>query len=142
MGKEKAQVIEYYDDMWVNSATKKHQVPSVIRVNMIYNENKFAKFGRENVYIRDNYTCQYCGAFGSEVELTFDHVYPKVKGGQTTWMNIVTACGPCNRKKGCMTLKQCRMELKQTPFIPKWTPRSSLRIKKSDPEAWQNYIKY
>lgn len=142
MFKDKADVIEYYDEYWVRSTHEKYQVPSVIKVNMVVDKNKNAKFCRENVFIRDDYTCQYCGAFGEEVELTFDHVTPRAKGGQTNWMNIVTACGKCNRKKADKTMQEANMDLINLPCIPKWTPRGALKVKKSDPENWQNYIRY
>jgi 5-methylcytosine-specific restriction endonuclease McrA len=49
---------------------------------------------------RDKYCCQYCGGQFLYQELTIDHVVPKSKGGRLTWENSVTACGPCNVKKG------------------------------------------
>lgn len=140
--KDKADVIEWYPREVVRSATQVHAVPAVIRVNKVLDKNKTAKFCRENVFVRDNYTCQYCGAFGEEVELTFDHVNPRAKGGETSWMNIVTACGYCNRKKGSKSLREAKMELMNLPCIPKWTPRTSLKLKSDDPECWKNYIKY
>lgn len=140
--KDKARVIEWYDEKFVHSAFAKHQVPCVITVDMMYDKNKYAKFSRENVFIRDNYTCQYCGEFGPELELTFDHVTPRAKGGGTHWMNIATACGPCNRRKGCKSLSECDMDLINLPSIPNWTPSTALRIKNNDPEQWQKYIKY
>ena len=42
-------------------------------------------FTRFNVFLRDRFTCQYCG---SHDELTFDHVIPRSKGGATTWENV------------------------------------------------------
>lgn len=140
--KEKADVIEWYPLEYVRSTHKRHQVPSVIRVNVVLDKNKTAKFCRDNVYIRDDYTCQYCGAFGEEIELTFDHVTPRSKGGGTHWENIVTACGMCNRKKGSKSLAESKMSLISIPCAPKWTPRTSLKVKRDDPESWQNYIRY
>jgi 5-methylcytosine-specific restriction endonuclease McrA len=140
--KDKARVIEWYDERYVRSPNKKHKVPSVITVDMVLDRHKHAKFCRDNVFIRDNYTCQYCGAFGEEIELTYDHITPRMMGGATDWMNIVTACGPCNRKKGCKTLIESGMKLMQTPFIPKWTPKASIKLKKGDPPEWENYVKY
>ena len=32
-------------------------------------------------------------------ELTFDHLLPRSKGGETNWDNVVTACSSCNVKK-------------------------------------------
>lgn len=53
-------------------------------------------------YARDNYKCQYCGATG--VPLTYDHFLAQAFGGQTTIENGVTACRPCNKRKGHMTI--------------------------------------
>lgn len=54
---------------------------------------------REKKYVlkRDKYACRYCGTKKGPFE--FDHVYPYVKGGETSINNIVTSCGPCNRRK-------------------------------------------
>ncbi len=54
-------------------------------------------FTRFNVFLRDRFTCQYCG---DREDLTFDHVVPRSKGGHTTWENVVAACSPCNLRKG------------------------------------------
>lgn len=54
---------------------------------------------RLSVFQRDSFTCRYCG----EAELTephCDHVVPVSQGGPSTLENLVTACGPCNIKKG------------------------------------------
>jgi len=140
--KDKAEVIEWYDEKYVRSTYRKHPVPSVIKVSMVLDRNKNAKFCKENVFIRDDYTCQYCGVFGDEVALTFDHVTPRSKGGETNWMNIVTACDRCNRKKAAKTLKEAKMFLINTPCIPKWSPRAAFKLKDGDPENWRDYIKY
>ena len=51
-------------------------------------------------------------------ELTFDHLLPRSKGGQTNWDNVVTACSSCNVKKGGRLLKNSEMVLNQEPFQP------------------------
>jgi hypothetical protein len=52
---------------------------------------------REIVFERDNYTCQYCGYFGDELEC--DHVHPISRGGTNELGNLITSCGPCNKSK-------------------------------------------
>ena len=70
---------------------------------------------RSNVFLRDKFSCQYCG---SSEELTFDHLLPRSKGGETHWDNVVTACSACNVKKGGKLLKHSGMKLNQYPFRP------------------------
>ena len=60
-------------------------------------------------FLRDKFSCQYCG---SGEELTFDHLLPRSKGGETNWDNVVTACSACNVKKGGKLLKFSGMKLK------------------------------
>ena len=46
---------------------------------------------------RDNFTCQYCGRSGIELEV--DHIHPFSKGGTNEIGNLITACKDCNRGK-------------------------------------------
>lgn len=55
---------------------------------------------RERIFRRDGFTCVYCGVSDPTVELTLDHVEPRVKGGDTSDGNIVTCCRHCNALKG------------------------------------------
>ncbi|MEO0679383.1 MAG: HNH endonuclease, partial [Pseudomonadota bacterium] len=68
-----------------------------------------------NLFLRDEFTCQYCGAKG---DLTFDHVIPRSRGGRTTWENVVASCGPCNLRKGSRLLKHAGMKLAKPPRRP------------------------
>ena len=72
-------------------------------------------FTRFNVFLRDKFSCQYCG---SGEELTFDHLLPRSKGGETNWDNVVTACSACNVKKGGKLLKSSGMKFNQYPYQP------------------------
>ena len=96
-------------------------------------------FSRKNIYKRDNYTCQYCGAKPGTQELSIDHVFPRSRGGKSEWTNCVLACVPCNKKKGNKTLKEANMKLARQPFKPKGTRAlffPILQMKKS----WENFI--
>ena len=55
---------------------------------------------RKEIFERDGYRCVYCGAQFPAEELTLDHVQPRVRGGDRSEGNLVTACGACNTLKG------------------------------------------
>lgn len=59
---------------------------------------------RFEVFKRDKFTCQYCGAIGGQVLLHCDHVVPVAEGGETTLLNLITACAACNLGKGARPL--------------------------------------
>ncbi len=52
---------------------------------------------RKEIYIRDNYTCNYCKTTGGRLEI--DHIVPYSKGGSNDINNLTTACRKCNRQK-------------------------------------------
>jgi 5-methylcytosine-specific restriction endonuclease McrA len=70
------------------------------------------------LFRRDRCVCAYCGETFREFELTREHITPKAQGGKDTWMNLVTACGPCNHHKANRTPEQAGMELIYVPYIP------------------------
>lgn len=70
---------------------------------------------RDGVLTRDSYTCAYCGGHGD----TLDHVTPESRGGQNTWDNLVTACAPCNGRKGNRTPAEAGMRLRWEPYEPR-----------------------
>jgi HNH endonuclease len=55
---------------------------------------------RKEIFERDGYRCVYCGTQLPGEELTLDHVQPRVRGGDRSEGNLVTACGGCNTLKG------------------------------------------
>ncbi len=59
---------------------------------------------REEVFARDEYRCVYCGDEFPAEQLSVDHVQPRVKGGDRSGGNLVTACGACNTRKGHRSL--------------------------------------
>jgi len=63
-------------------------LPSVIALKSFIKPSEHPNFTRFNVFLRDKFTCQYCG---DKKDLTFDHLLPKSKGGITDWENVVTA---------------------------------------------------
>ena len=57
---------------------------------------------RNQIYARDGYTCQQCGAKKGErgVQLVIDHKKPVKRGGTNGPSNLQTLCSLCNSKKG------------------------------------------
>jgi 5-methylcytosine-specific restriction endonuclease McrA len=55
---------------------------------------------RDEVFRRDQFRCVYCGQRFRAEELTVDHVEPRVRGGDRSGGNLVTACQRCNTAKG------------------------------------------
>lgn len=94
------EIIEEYEDWTIRSEKFSMRVPSVCVTKNYFHFKKTAKFSRANMYLRDMYQCQYCGDVFEAKILTLDHVVPKSMGGKTTWENSVSACKPCNYKKG------------------------------------------
>lgn len=74
----------------------------------------------DNVWLfrRDQNICAYCGNVFKDIDLTRDHVVPTSRGGKDVWTNVVTACGPCNRKKDDKMLEECGMQLLYVPYAP------------------------
>jgi 5-methylcytosine-specific restriction endonuclease McrA len=115
----KAELVAEYDDWEVHSARDIFPAPAVLRL-LKYNKlgPKWVKFSRENIYLRDNHVCQYCGNKFPSRKLTLDHVQPSSRGGKTTWTNIVSACLPCNSDKADMTPSEAKMPLLNHPVMP------------------------
>ena len=82
-------IAEYEHEVCSPSFSMK--LPSVVGLKEYVKPSKAPAFTRFNVFLRDQFSCQYCG---SKNDLTFDHVIPRSKGGQTTWENVITACSP------------------------------------------------
>ena len=137
----KVEVVEEYDrDIKTTSLVIK--IPSVVRLlNAFRRHRKPTKFSRVNIYGRDDYRCQYCGAKKPIAELTYDHVVPRSRGGKTTWTNIVTCCSDCNRKKANRTPAQAGMLLLKAPVQPTATPTLVVTVSKTSvPDAWRDYV--
>ena len=91
-------------------------LPSVIVLKNYVVPTKAVPFTRATLFLRDEFTCQYCGYKGKD--LTFDHVVPKSRGGKTRWDNVVAACQSCNLRKAAKTTSQAGFKLKKVPTKP------------------------
>mgnify|MGYP001766007295 FL=1 len=111
---DRVQIVAEYDAT-VRSQRAAFRLPSVVVLKDFVKPQKRVAFTRFNLFLRDEFRCQYCGSKG---DLTFDHVLPRCRGGITSWQNVVAACSPCNLRKGSKTLKQAGMRLARAPRAP------------------------
>lgn len=114
----KAEVLELRSGCEIVTTSRRLPRPSVIRmIYMIKRPRPRVRLSRREIFLRDNYTCQYCGSRSRD--LTLDHVIPRHRGGRHTWDNLVSACRPCNHRKGGKTPEEARMALLHQPYQPK-----------------------
>ncbi len=115
----KAEVLRY-SEARVRSAEDSFQIPSVLRLHEVVRRPlPELKISRKSVLARDSYTCVYCG---SRETLTIDHVFPRHRGGENTWENVVCSCLRCNNKKGNRTPQECGLRLPHPPRKPRYIP--------------------
>jgi len=124
----KASVLKEHDEV-VRSPSVTFNLPSVIalktyvRGRAVYTTP--AILTQRNLFVRDKWTCQYCGRSRGNLKnresLTRDHVYPRSKGGLDRWDNVVTSCSSCNNRKGDFVLGDINisgMVLRRNPHKP------------------------
>ena len=111
---ERVNIVSEYDRL-VRSPSFEMRLPSVVSLKTYIKPPRHPAFTRFNVFLRDRFTCQYCGC---REDLTFDHVVPRSKGGHTVWSNVVAACAPCNLLKGDWLPAEAGMWPRQKPFQP------------------------
>lgn len=115
---DRVNIVAEYDRV-IHSTTEEFRLPSVIALKKYIRPARHPAFTRFNLFLRDRFTCQYCGSSQREgIDLTFDHVVPRAYGGRTTWQNVTTACAPCNLTKGGRTPQEAHMPPMMWPFQP------------------------
>jgi len=140
--KDRITVLEHYD-VTLRSPSFEYKPPSVIALNQYVKKPHKVAFSRYNIFLRDNFTCQYCQKKGTSKNLTFDHVIPRSAGGTTNYSNIVACCITCNTRKGSNTsMKPVRVPrtptgrelLKARNSLPNIISKSSLH------HTWTDYL--
>lgn len=111
---DRVNIVAHYDRA-VRSPSFEMQLPSVVSLKSFVKPSTHPAFTRFNVFLRDKFACQYCG---DNDDLTFDHLIPRSRGGQTTWENVVAACSPCNLRKANRTPPEAGMHPSQHPYQP------------------------
>jgi 5-methylcytosine-specific restriction endonuclease McrA len=135
---EKAEIVEHDPGRQIRSPSRILAHPVVIRLLRYVRVPRFGarKITRRALFARDGYRCQYCGD-GSR--LTVDHVIPRSRGGSTVWENMVTACAPCNLRKGDRLPTEVGMQPRNAPKPPPPTLFLTLGAP-SIPESWVEYL--
>src|SRR5690606_8052063 len=127
LAKDRATVIETHPEIVVRTVKTAYDAPKQILLNYVVKKrtkvyNTTAQLNRRNLLLRDDFTCQYCGRheadLGKKEKMTRDHVFPRVRGGADTWLNVVVACSKCNHRKADSLLEDVDMELRSKPYAP------------------------
>lgn len=121
---EKAEILEVDERRRFRSEDREIPYPAVIRLVRYVHVPRRLRRQVTNTFLfaRDGYSCQYCGRHRRELKprqfLTRDHVVPVSAGGSNVWRNVVTACSPCNNRKGNRTPREAGMHLLTAPTEP------------------------
>ena len=121
---QKAEVLEVDEAKRFRSERDILPFPTVIRLVRYVHVPRRLRRQVTNTFLfaRDDYSCQYCGRHRRDLRgrqfLTRDHLVPISQGGDNHWENVVTACSPCNNRKGNRTPAQAGMLLRSVPGEP------------------------
>lgn len=147
---DRVAVVDVYPNLVLRSVNIEIPLPSVIALKEYHHPPKSTSkltCSRRNVFLRDNFTCQYCGERYLSPDLSLDHVVPRSKGGLTRWDNLVTCCLKCNSKKGSLLVSEIEgMKLIRTPREPlphellRETFSISAKAKERMHDSWIPYL--
>lgn len=113
--------IEFHDDYIKGADGESYRLPKSLMVKKYVKHTPRYTPSRRNIFLRDEYTCRYCGKELGSDELTLDHILPRSKGGRNTWENLACACFPCNSRKGDKLLSELTdMKLLPCPNEERW----------------------
>jgi 5-methylcytosine-specific restriction endonuclease McrA len=134
--KEKADVLVEGSKL-VRGASLALNAPSVIRLRYFVKVpiRTRATLSRRAVFVRDDHTCQYCGAPAENI----DHVLPRSRGGQHLWENVVAACRRCNSRKEDRLPSEAGFRLRREPKAPKETLWIVIAVGRVEP-GWEPYL--
>lgn len=115
--RESVTIVSEYERT-IRSPNWEMKLPSVLALKEYMPAARKPAFTRFNVFLRDQWECQYCADDFKTHELTFDHVIPRSRGGRTEWENIVAACRDCNTQKGNQMPHEAKMYPTREPREP------------------------
>lgn len=142
--------VSYYEDFVVDSKMRKHAIPAVLVLKDYINiSSKKSPFTKKNIFLRDEYTCQYCSYKFKPPYLQIDHIIPKSKSHLlppniklNSYENLTTSCAYCNSKKADRTPEQAGMQLLSVPKSINRSQKIVLEIKSRPiPKEWNLFLK-
>jgi 5-methylcytosine-specific restriction endonuclease McrA len=136
---EKAEVLEWYNDWIVRSERWSTHVPAVMILKEYQKKKTSIRFSKQNIFLRDEYRCQYCDISVTRNTATLDHVLPQSHGGSSVWENCTTACNSCNSKKG----NNKKIIPKSKPWKPDYWALVAKKKKlgwEIQHSSWKNYL--
>ena len=138
---DKVEVVREYDRE-IRSVSIRMKLPAVVRLLCFVRDNHLtARFSRKNIFLRDNFTCQYCGKRFEPRQLTCDHLIPRSRGGKAEWTNMVTSCVGCNLKKDDMLPDEADMHPRKKPSRPTGFHVLMLNLGvQTLPDYWKDYV--
>jgi 5-methylcytosine-specific restriction endonuclease McrA len=145
----RAVVLEVYEGRFVHSPSLTLALPSVVQCldapATPRNFTRVLPFTRRNLYRRDGGRCAYCGERVTYSSFTIDHVHPRSLGGATSWENTVSACMPCNSRKGNRRPRSGELEPLRRPFVPRLSHAAPRNLVdklcfREPPEPWRRHI--
>jgi len=130
------------DDDFVQTINQKIKIPKVIILSKFDKvPRKRPRFSQKNIWIRDNYTCQYTGKKLKPGEGNIDHVIPRSKGGPTDWSNCVLACKKINARKADARPEEVGLSLLKKPEPPKELPVFHYITNRHGIKEWDLFLK-
>lgn len=139
MVSDKATVLEWYEHWIVRSPTWSTQVPAVMILKEYQKKKTGVRYSKQNVFLRDQYRCQYCGIDVNKKTATLDHILPISHGGKTQWENTCCSCIACNSRKG----NDHKIKPKMKPYKPGYFELAEKRKKMHWDylhPSWKDYI--
>ena len=145
----RAEVLAVYEGRFIRSPRLVVPLPSVLLCFDApvapRNFTKVLPYTRRNLWRRDGGRCAYCGTRVSLASFTIDHVHPRSLGGLTTWENTVSACMPCNSRKGNRRPRPGELEPRHRPFAPRLTHAAPRNLVdklcfREPPDPWKPHI--
>lgn len=129
-------------DDWILGTRFDLMVPRVLRLYRFDRvPRQTLRFNRKNLFARDQNRCQYCDIEFPVAQLSFDHVIPKSRGGETDWFNVVCCCLKCNSVKGNRTPREAEMKLLRKPVKPFFSPTLSIKMENPKYQIWSSFIR-